>query len=310
MPLPTDRLAAAFAVVLGFLAGTAAAQEPGSAESPVQIGDAYSIEGQDYRPVDGPLDEVGYAGLAAAKGGSTGETTIHAAHRTLPLPSYAEVTALATGRTILVRVDGRGPMVRDRVIDLSCGAIRQLGLGAVPAAVRARRVNPPEQERAALRAGQKAAERMESPEGLLSALRRQLPPAPRAATAGDCALRPIVSDPGTDAAVHQPQGAPPPAESKAEPKTSKPPVAAPVATAPKPAPAATGPGYDIQVAALTNRARAASLARRIGGRVEVAGALLRVRTGPYPTEAAARAALPQIRAKGFADAHVVTNGGR
>src|SRR3546814_10508243 len=49
-------------------------------------------------------------------------------HKTLPLPSYVEVTALDTGRTILVRVNDRGPMVTDRLIGLSRGAAEQLGI--------------------------------------------------------------------------------------------------------------------------------------------------------------------------------------
>lgn len=45
-----------------------------------------------------------------------------AAHRTLPLSSHVEVTALRTGRTIPVRVDDCGPFAGNRIIDLSVGA--------------------------------------------------------------------------------------------------------------------------------------------------------------------------------------------
>jgi rare lipoprotein A len=91
---------------------------------------------------------------------------------------------------------------------------------------------------------------------------------------------------------------------------------APVAPVAPPAPAAAAPaqskssGYAIQIAALTDHTKALSLARSVGGRVEPVGAIFRVRTGPYATPAAAFAALIQMRAKGFADARVVTNGGR
>src|SRR3546814_5701897 len=70
---------------------------------------------------------------------------ISAAHKTLPLPSYVEVTSLETGRTILVRINDRGPFVSGRVIDLSSAAAEQLGMKRKGvAAVRVRRVNPPE----------------------------------------------------------------------------------------------------------------------------------------------------------------------
>ena len=42
-----------------------------------------------------------------------------AAHPTLPLPVYARVTNLNNGRTIVVRINDRGPYARDRIIDLS-----------------------------------------------------------------------------------------------------------------------------------------------------------------------------------------------
>jgi rare lipoprotein A len=70
------------------------------------------------------------------------------------MPSYVEITALDTGRTILVRINDRGPMTNDRLIDLSEGAARQLGIvDKGTTGVRVRRVNPPENEKSALRAG-------------------------------------------------------------------------------------------------------------------------------------------------------------
>ena len=44
------------------------------------------------------------------------------------MPSYVEVTALDTGRTIIVRLNDRGPFANDRLIDLSAGAARELGI--------------------------------------------------------------------------------------------------------------------------------------------------------------------------------------
>ncbi|MDY6988121.1 MAG: septal ring lytic transglycosylase RlpA family protein [Thermodesulfobacteriota bacterium] len=52
---------------------------------------------------------------------------LSAAHKYLPLPTYVRVTNLENGRSIIVRVNDRGPFVRGRIIDLSAGAARRLG---------------------------------------------------------------------------------------------------------------------------------------------------------------------------------------
>ena len=51
-----------------------------------------------------------------------------AAHRTLPLPSYARVTNLANGRSVIVRINDRGPFVANRVVDLSYTAAVRLDM--------------------------------------------------------------------------------------------------------------------------------------------------------------------------------------
>ncbi len=53
-----------------------------------------------------------------------------AAHPTLPLPSYARVTNVATGRSVVVRVNDRGPFLHDRIIDLSYAAANRIGMAA------------------------------------------------------------------------------------------------------------------------------------------------------------------------------------
>jgi len=50
-----------------------------------------------------------------------------AAHKTLPLPSYVRVTNLANGKSVILRVNDRGPFHSDRIIDLSYGAALKLG---------------------------------------------------------------------------------------------------------------------------------------------------------------------------------------
>lgn len=51
-----------------------------------------------------------------------------AAHPTLPLPSYARVTSMASGKSVIVRVNDRGPFLHERVIDLSYSAAHKLGI--------------------------------------------------------------------------------------------------------------------------------------------------------------------------------------
>jgi rare lipoprotein A len=51
-----------------------------------------------------------------------------AAHRSLPLPTYAEVTNLDNGRTVIVKINDRGPFKDGRIIDLSYGAALRLGM--------------------------------------------------------------------------------------------------------------------------------------------------------------------------------------
>ena len=51
-----------------------------------------------------------------------------AAHKTLPIPSYAEVTNLRNNKTVIVRINDRGPYVGNRVLDLSYAAAKTIGI--------------------------------------------------------------------------------------------------------------------------------------------------------------------------------------
>ncbi len=150
---------------------------------PVKIGAPYKVRGVTYTPAEDPtFDVLGYASWYGSESGNQvalGERFrpkwITAAHKTLPLPSYVEVTSLETGRTILVRVNDRGPFARGRIIDLSRGAAEQLGMrGKGVTAVRVRRVEPSERERKQLRSGKRAAERPQAGAATLANLRAQL----------------------------------------------------------------------------------------------------------------------------------------
>lgn len=98
----------------------------------------YSVLGKSYRVLDDPRGyrERGIASWYGAKfhGRATSSMEPYdmcaftAAHKTLPLPSYARVTHLDNGRSIIVRVNDRGPFHEGRVIDLSYVAALALGV--------------------------------------------------------------------------------------------------------------------------------------------------------------------------------------
>ena len=101
-----------------------------------KVGNPYVIDGVVYTPAEEPdYDRVGTASFYAEDfhGRKTANAEIFdmwalaAAHPTLPMPSFAYVTNLGNGRTVLVRINDRGPFARGRVIDVSRAAARLLG---------------------------------------------------------------------------------------------------------------------------------------------------------------------------------------
>ncbi len=96
----------------------------------------YEVYGRRYTVLD---SSVGYVergvaswygtefhGLRTATGEPYDMFAMTAAHKTLPLPCYARVTNLANGRSVVVRINDRGPFVSNRVIDLSYAAAAKL----------------------------------------------------------------------------------------------------------------------------------------------------------------------------------------
>lgn len=69
-----------------------------------------------------------FAGRRTASGESFDPGQLTAAHRTLPFGSKVRVTSQASGRSVIVRINDRGPFSRGRVIDLSRAAAEQIGL--------------------------------------------------------------------------------------------------------------------------------------------------------------------------------------
>jgi len=101
-----------------------------------KVGDPYNVGGVWYYPSrDLAYDETGigswygdeFAGKLTANGEIFDPTKITAAHKTLPMPSVVRVTNLDNGKSLVVRVNDRGPFVAGRIIDLSRESARLLG---------------------------------------------------------------------------------------------------------------------------------------------------------------------------------------
>lgn len=239
------------------------------------VGGPYDAAPPAVAPDIAAYDEVGIAGwygeeLAGnktANGERFDPSGMTAAHRTLPLGSHVEVTALDTGRVVLLRINDRGPYHPKRIIDLSRGAAQRLGIAGV-GAVRVRGAVPNDADRAALASGRAAGARLDAPESLLKALRKRLPGGRGAG---------------------------------ASPKL--PPPVVPLTVAPN---SVRSGSHFVQVASFASEARARALAARVDGAVSKLGALWRVRLGPFKTVHEATAARAEIARKGFGDAAVVT----
>ncbi|MET3709872.1 rare lipoprotein A [Sphingomonas trueperi] len=237
------------------------------------------------QPGDGRYDAVGYAAVQPFGAAAL------AVSPNLPAESYAEVTALDSGRTILVRITETSE-VPGAIAALSEGAARQLGVPASgPVAVRIRAVRPSAEDQAALRSAGAAQPRIDSPPALLRALRLQLPPQTDASEPLP-PPPPAQLDPIVDVIPHPVAGVAAPATPRS--------VAKPAA--PKPVQGR----YLVQVAALSSPERAQALAQKLRGFVKAGGGLYRVQLGPFATEAAAERARAEAVRAGFGDARRTT----
>lgn len=206
---------------------------------------------------------------------SIGETydmyAMTAAHTTLPIPSYARVTSMVNGKTIIVRVNDRGPFHSDRIMDLSYVAAYKLGI-----------IGPG--------SGQVVVEAIQTEE--IRRLASQGAPAasapePESATGSTPVMAPVASTPVALAP---------------EPLAPASPSPAPMRPA---AGAGTGTGsIYLQVGAFSQPGNAQSLVSRINTQlgaegappasVEQANNLYRVRIGPYPDRQSALNAVPMV----------------
>jgi len=131
--------------VVLFAAGLGSCGRPGPVQTSAppapgvglyKLGQPYRAGGDWYRPAeDYRYDRIGIAswygrkfhGRPTANGEIFDMHKVSAAHRTLPLPSLVEVTNLANGRRLTVRVNDRGPFAHGRIIDLSRRGAELLG---------------------------------------------------------------------------------------------------------------------------------------------------------------------------------------
>ena len=127
-------------------------------KSPSGNPETYVIDGVTYRVLD---TSEGYReeGLASWYGGyfhgrrtSSGDVydmyLMTAAHKSLPLPTYVRVTHLGNGRSVVLRVNDRGPFIEDRIIDLSFTAATKLRMAeSGTARVEVVALDPPARDR-------------------------------------------------------------------------------------------------------------------------------------------------------------------
>lgn len=112
-------------------------------ERPTKRGNpaSYTVLGKTYQVMNSGAgyNATGYAswygrkfhGRLTSSGEPFDMYQLTAAHRTLPIPTYARITNLDNGRTTVVRINDRGPFHDDRIIDLSYAAAVKLGFAAV-----------------------------------------------------------------------------------------------------------------------------------------------------------------------------------
>jgi rare lipoprotein A len=324
---------------------TDAAAKPGN----YKVGKPYQIEGVWYYPAeDYSYAETGIAswygpdfhGKYTANGELYDMNDLTAAHRTLPMPSLVRVTNLDNGRSIVIRVNDRGPFARGRIIDVSRRSAQLLGFENVGtakvrveiladesrqiAALARRTPGPDDEKPSAAPVGQVAVQTLAPPPGATAAP----PPAPQAA-------RPTYSAPPPQtSASGRPVANPPPpavaAQDPARPNATQAQVAA--ATQPSPsatdAPAATssttGQVTVVPVQATNIYVQAGAFsnpqnAQRLGNTLSTIAptqlsyvlvgttAMYRVRLGPAASVADADSMLARVVAAGYPEARIVVD---
>lgn len=235
----------------------------------------YTALGKKYTPMTqyAPYTKQGIASWYGkryhGKKTSSGEVydmyAMSGAHTTLPIPSYVKVTNLANKRSVIVRINDRGPFKHDRLIDLSYAAAHRLGLIAQGS-------------------GMVEVEWIDTSPEALKKLKAN-PPASKAAE---------MSAPAQDSAVQTTALAPAAVEAKATESSSTPTVNAAETTA----------AYYVQVGAFKNEVNGDLLQKKVLG-LDIAGnaavtkvyndGIYRIKLGPYPSREEADMAANKVR---------------
>jgi len=259
----------------------------------------YEVFGRGYAPLTGDpaFTERGLASWYGRKfhgrPTSSGEPydmyAMTAAHKTMPIPSYARVRNPANGREVIVRINDRGPFHAGRVIDLSYTAALKLGL--------LNAVAPVEVERITLEAIRSGSWRGGEGRALASTTAPAGPPPAAVATTS-----PVAASPGIDV-VAVANADNPPIEvasdaANAADSTPDPPRAAPTPITASP------PGYWMQLGAFRERDGALDFQRKVERELEWLAPLMavfidrdlhRLQAGPYASRGEAQLAAERLR---------------
>lgn len=281
----------------------------------------YTVFGRTYTPMTAlaPWRERGiaswygrrYHGKPTSSGEPYDMYAMSAAHPTLPIPSYVRVTRVGTGRSVVVRVNDRGPFLQNRVIDLSYTAAAKLGfVGAGSAEVEVEAITDfdapavpvlvvtNEQERGQAAAGG-VAQRSDDPAPLpaAAALEREaaLPSLVVETSFADSATQPVSPPRG-----YREVGDRSPVTEEPLPSASP---SAGAASSPSQA-AADAPGFWLQFGAFASADTARAALERLrrdlawlGAQFDVRheGALYKVQAGPWPQREHALDAAARVR---------------
>jgi len=305
------------------ISGTKRLQGAAGTNGIYKIGTPYQIAGTWYYPAEEwDYDETGIAswygadfhGKNTANGESYDMNDLTAAHRTLPMPSFVRVTNLENGRSIVLRVNDRGPFAKGRIIDVSRRGAQLLGFkDQGTARVRVQLLADRSQAVKAQLLGQDSIAEHGSP--------IQVDKLPKASVSAESLPPP----PGAQAAPQPVTPAEPPAQSAAQPPVSAPSSQIAAAdeirpgTLPEPevTTVAVGPTNIFVQAGAFNNYQNAMRTKILISRVSPATIshvlidnkdFYRVRVGPLDNVADADRALEQIQAIGYPGARIIVDG--
>ena len=271
----------------------------------------YVVMGRSYTPMTeiAPYKARGVASWYGrryhGKQTSTGEIydmySMTAAHPVLPLPSYVRVTNVTTGKSVIVRVNDRGPFIDSRLIDLSYTAAYRLGVLSGGSALVDVEAILPDASSSNVMVATAPRTRL-NPAAVRTAPTPPPTPAPTPPINLQADSDPIVTI--AAAADDANPGAAPPQAAQSAPLQGAQAPPRPDNSAPPPASAAApAPGVYLQLAAFGSRDNAEAFLARARAQMDSLARLLhlsardglyRVHAGPYPTSSEARQAAERI----------------